>query len=154
MKWYTNRKTELQKAAPILSACGDDCAVCPRYIARTEEELRETAELWYRLGWRDRVVANDEISCTGCGCRPGCAFGILPCRRAKGVASCRDCGEPRCGLLEDMPGKAAATQERLRAVCGDGELFGLLRRAFCEKEKNLGIGETDEPGEDIHTHQR
>ena len=43
MKWYENRIPELEKAPPVISACGDDCAVCPRYLARTEEGLHEAA---------------------------------------------------------------------------------------------------------------
>ena len=44
MKWYEDRIPELEKAPPVISVCGDDCGVCPRYLARTEEELHETAE--------------------------------------------------------------------------------------------------------------
>ena len=72
MKWYRDRLKELESAEPVISVCGDDCAVCPRYLARTGEELHETAVFWYRAGWRDHVVSNDEIRCTGCGCRPIC----------------------------------------------------------------------------------
>ena len=61
MKWYVSRLKELENAAPIISVCGDDCAVCPRYLARTEEELHETAVFWYKAGWRDHVVSNEEI---------------------------------------------------------------------------------------------
>lgn len=56
MKWYMDRIPELEKAVPIISVCGDDCAVCPRYLAQTEEELHETAIFWNKAGWRDRRV--------------------------------------------------------------------------------------------------
>lgn len=53
----------------IISACGNDCSACPRYIAapyeKTEEELRHTAELWLKIGYRDKLVSNGEISCNG-----------------------------------------------------------------------------------------
>ena len=39
MKWYQERLASLRDAAPVYSVCGDDCAVCPRFLARTEEEL-------------------------------------------------------------------------------------------------------------------
>ena len=93
MKWYTDRLKALEHEEPIISVCGDDCAVCPRFLARTEEELHETALFWYRAGWRDRVVGNGEIRCTGCGCRPTCSFMLLPCTRDHGVSACRDCPE-------------------------------------------------------------
>ena len=54
----------------IIAACGNDCAVCPRYnvppYTKTAEELHHTAELWYKIGYRDHVVTNEEIACTGC----------------------------------------------------------------------------------------
>lgn len=46
----------------LLAACGNDCAACPRYVKppyeKTEAQLRHTAELWYRIGYRDHVVTN------------------------------------------------------------------------------------------------
>lgn len=59
MKWYCARLADLEKEKPIYSVCGDDCAVCPRYVAKTDEELHETAEFWYRVGWRDRILSNE-----------------------------------------------------------------------------------------------
>lgn len=48
----------------IMVACGNDCSVCPRYIkepyVKTETELAHTAELWYKIGYRDHVVTNEE----------------------------------------------------------------------------------------------
>ena len=41
MEWYKERVSEISKKSPIYSCCGDDCAVCPRYIAATEEELEQ-----------------------------------------------------------------------------------------------------------------
>ena len=43
MKWYADRLRVLDDIEPVISICGDDCAVCPRFLARTEEELHETA---------------------------------------------------------------------------------------------------------------
>ena len=48
-----------------IAACGNDCAACPRYTMhpyeKTGEELRHTAELWLKIGYRDHLVTNDEI---------------------------------------------------------------------------------------------
>lgn len=53
----------------ILAACGNDCSACPRYTAhpyeKSEEELHRTADLWMKIGYRDHVVSNEEIACTG-----------------------------------------------------------------------------------------
>lgn len=33
-----------------ITLCGDNCIACPRYNAHSKEELRQVAELWYRVG--------------------------------------------------------------------------------------------------------
>ena len=50
MEWYVQKQDELKTAKPMISVCGDDCAVCPRFLAQTEEELHETAVFWYKAG--------------------------------------------------------------------------------------------------------
>lgn len=102
MQWYKNRIPELEKAPPVISVCGDDCGVCPRYLAGTEKELHETAVFWHKAGWRDHVVSNEEIRCTGCGCRPTCSFMMLPCTREHGVSACRECASFACEKVWDM----------------------------------------------------
>ena len=139
MKWYVERLDEIKNNEPIISVCGDDCAVCPRYLARTDEELHEVAVFWHRIGWRDRVVGNDEIKCTGCGCRPTCSFMILPCRRKKGVTNCRTCGEYRCELIDRMLIGSDEKEKMLRSVCENDAETEMLRRAFYEKRENLGL---------------
>ena len=137
MKWYQARLKELEKAEPIYSVCGDDCAVCPRYLARTEEELHETAEFWHRVGWRDRVVSCEEIRCTGCGSRPTCSFMLLPCVREHGVAKCSACGEYPCGKVERVLALSDEKKQQCRRACESDEEFAMLVRAFYEKEKHL-----------------
>ncbi len=41
-----------------ITPCGDNCGECPRFLAKNNEELRQTALLWYRIGWWDRIVSN------------------------------------------------------------------------------------------------
>ncbi len=55
-----------------ITLCGDNCLECPRYNAHSEIELRKVAELWHRVGWRDTVVSNEEITCTGCSSHKTC----------------------------------------------------------------------------------
>lgn len=137
MKWYIDRLAELETAAPIYSVCGDDCAVCPRYLARTEEELRETAIFWAKAGWRDHVVSSEEIRCKGCGTRGACSFMLLPCVRAHQVDACRACAENPCGKIHDMLARSAQKKEQCRDACENDAEFRMLCRAFYEKETNL-----------------
>ena len=137
MKWYIDRLEALEDVAPILSMCGDDCAVCPRYLARTEEELHETAVFWHRAGWRDHVVGNDEIRCTGCGCRPTCGFKLLPCARERGVTACRECPDFECDKVRDAYARSEAKKSLCQRACDTPEEFRMLCRAFYEKERNM-----------------
>ena len=136
MKWYWEKAEELGRTEPVISACGDDCAVCPRFLARTEAELRETAELWYRFGWRDRVVSNEEIRCEGCGSRSGCSFGILPCRKEQGVADCAGCVEYPCGRIRALTANTDGKAAQYRKLCDNEAELALLTRAFLEKGRN------------------
>lgn len=137
MKWYIDRLEELKNTKPVYSVCGDDCAVCPRYLAKTDEELHATAEFWYRAGWRDHVVTNDEIRCTGCGCRPSCSFMLLPCTREHHVSWCKECSEFECEKVKDTFVRSAAKMEQCRQACESEEEFQMFVRAFYEKEKNM-----------------
>lgn len=139
MQWYIDRLEELAQAAPILSVCGDDCAVCPRYLAKTDEELHQTAVFWHKAGWRDHVVSNDEIRCAGCGTRGSCAFMLMPCLRKKGLDRCTDCGEHPCEKIASMLVRSAQKEAQCHAACGEERFFAMMKRAFYEKEKNLGL---------------
>lgn len=139
MKWYTDKFDELQKAEPIISLCGDDCAVCPRYLAKTDEQLHETAVFWEKVGWRDRVVTNDEISCTGCGSKGVCAFGLLDCARQRGVSRCSECREFVCEKIKKAMENSDAKKAACKNACESEKEFELFCRSFYEKEKNLSI---------------
>ena len=60
-----------------ITLCGDNCLECPRYLAKTEEELNNVAELWYRVGWRDTIVSHNEIRCTGCSSHKDCTYQLV-----------------------------------------------------------------------------
>lgn len=137
MQWYVQKLAEMQNIEPRISVCGDDCAVCPRHLAETDEELHETAIFWHRVGWRDHVVTNEEIRCTGCGCRPACSFALLPCVNAHGVRQCRDCVEFECDKIAEMLKNSDTKKAMCAAACESPEEFAGFCRAFYEKEANL-----------------
>ncbi len=137
MKWYIEKLEQIRGAEPIISVCGDDCAVCPRFLAETDEELHETAVFWHKIGWRDRVVGNDEIKCTGCGCRSVCSFMLLPCTKEHGVKMCRECSEFVCEKVRKVLASSEEKRKMCEKCCESPEEFQMLVRAFYEKEKNL-----------------
>ena len=140
----------------IIPACGNDCSSCPRYTARpyekTEEELRSTAVLWMRIGYRDRVVPTCEIACMGCGPDNRCRYGAAACCAERSIDTCAECPEYPCGNMKECFRITASFEPKCREVCTDAE-YERIGKAFFEKEKNLDgllneIRETD-PGSDV-----
>ena len=124
----------------IIAACGNDCSVCPRYTAhpyeKTEEELHHTAGLWMKIGYRDHVVTNQEISCTGCRPENWCRYRVAGCCEDRGIQTCAECSEFPCQNMAECFTVTQSFAPKCREVCTDEE-YGLLRKAFFEKEKNL-----------------
>lgn len=119
-----------------ITLCGDNCIECPRYNAHSEAELRAVAELWYRAGWRDKVVSNEEIACTGCSAHKVCTYGLVDCTRKHGVEKCNQCKEFPCDKIEDMLKRSREYQEKCKEVCSEKEYIA-LKKAFFDKENNL-----------------
>lgn len=119
-----------------ITLCGDNCAECPRYNARSKEELRNVAELWYRVGWRNTVVSNDEIACTGCSSHKTCTYGLVDCTKKHNVEKCNQCKEFPCDKIMDMLGHSKEYQRKCKEVCSEEEYIA-LEKAFFDKENNL-----------------
>ncbi len=126
--------------AKVLAACGNDCASCPRYVAhpyeKTTEELQRTAELWMRIGYRDRIVPIDQIVCEGCRPSNWCRYHIIECCVEKGIDTCAECPSYPCATMTECFEVTESFVPACRAACTDEE-FELISKAFFEKEKNL-----------------
>lgn len=124
----------------ILAACGNDCSACPRYVVppyeKTEEELRHTAELWMKIGYRDRVVSSEEISCYGCRPENWCRFNVAKCCEQKGIATCGACPNYPCRTIKDCFEVTRSFEPMCRKVCTKEE-YEQIKKAFFEKEQNL-----------------
>ena len=124
----------------MIAACGNDCSVCPRYTAhpyeKTGEELRHTAELWMKIGYRDHLVTNEEISCMGC--KPGnwCSYRVAECCEEKRLSSCSQSGRYPCDKMKECFEVTKSFEPQCRQVCTEGE-YSRLKKAFFEKEQNL-----------------
>lgn len=119
-----------------ITYCGDDCLSCPRYLAKTEDELSRVAELWYRIGWRDSIVSADEIRCGGCFPHKSCTYNLIECIKNNGVEKCNKCGLFPCKKINDMLLRSKQYQERCRVICSEEE-YNLLAKSFFNKEENL-----------------
>ena len=125
----------------VIAACGNDCAACPRYTAhpceKTETELRQTAELWMRIGYRDRIVSNEEIACTGCRPENWCRYRVVKCCAEKGIPTCAACSLYPCERMQECFAVTLSFEPKCREVCTEAE-YAQLKRAFFEKKENLG----------------
>ena len=124
----------------IIAACGNDCSACPRYVKhpyeKTEAELRHTAELWMKIGYRDRVVSNEEISCTGCNPENWCRYHVAKCCDEHGIGTCGECREYPCERIQECFAVTKSFETDCRKACTEAE-FRQLETAFFEKVKNL-----------------
>jgi len=124
----------------IIAACGNDCAACPRYTAypyeKTEEELHHTAELWMKIGYRDHVVKNEEIACSGCKPENWCRYRVVKCCEDRVIKNCGECAEYPCDNMKECFEVTKSFEPMCRKVCTDEE-YRQLKRAFFEKEENL-----------------
>ncbi|MBO4888024.1 MAG: DUF3795 domain-containing protein [Firmicutes bacterium] len=124
----------------IIAACGNDCSVCPRYVAppyeKTAEELHRTAELWMKIGYRDHVVTNEEISCSGCKPENWCRYRVVKCCEEKGIKTCAECAEYPCDRMKECFEVTMSFEPKCRQVC-TAEEYEQLRKAIFEKEENL-----------------
>lgn len=120
----------------IISACGNDCNQCPRHLPKTEAELKSTAELWYKIGYRDRVVSTEEISCVGCSVSNWCRYQIVDCVAEKGISNCGECLEYPCKKIEECFVVTASFEPSCRKCCNDEE-YQQLKKASFEKKANL-----------------
>ncbi len=119
-----------------ITLCGDNCRYCPRSLATTDEELHKAAKLWHRMGWRDSVVSNEEIKCTGCSSHKQCTYGLVDCIKEHNVQRCSRCPEYPCDKISKMLDRSEKYKEKAQEVCSDDE-YVLLEKAFFRKEENL-----------------
>jgi len=121
---------------PIIAACGNDCSVCPRFMPKTATELKATAELWYKIGFRDRVVSNDEIKCWGCTPANWCRHEIIACTANRKIQNCGECGNYPCEKIKQAFVNTARFVPDYREYCTEAE-FAVMEKAFLEKQINL-----------------
>ncbi len=120
----------------IITLCGDNCAVCPRYTAHSNEDLRKAAELWHRVGWRVSIVPAEEMRCTGCSSHKQCTYHLVECTAEHRVEKCSQCGSFPCRKISAMLERSQEYQKKCREVCTEQE-YERLAKAFFEKERNL-----------------
>ncbi len=122
-----------------ISFCGDICTLCPRYIAtqkNDEDELAAIAELWFRLGFRETIVSNDDIRCNGCTREKKCLYSITVCEHLKGKKNCGECEQFPCKIIASVFKKSDQYAITCQNKCRE-ETYEQLFQAFFMKEDIL-----------------
>ena len=119
----------------MIAPCGNDCSLCPKYTAKTPDELQKVAKLWHRIGWSDRIEQPENMKCSGCSpSRKLC--GIVNCHNERNLQKCNKCMEFPCEEIDTLIQSNKEDIIKCKEVCSDSE-YGILHKAFFEKEGNL-----------------
>jgi hypothetical protein len=123
-----------------LGICGDNCGLCPRFIATRsddEEKLNEVAELWMRLGFREVVVSPGEIECHGCSPEIKCAYPLQrKCALDKNLENCGRCDDYPCELVFRALSITESSARSWKGRCSKNE-YRSLAEAFLKKKEYL-----------------
>ena len=119
-----------------ITLCGDNCFACPRYMAKSDEELKAVAELWRRVGWRDKEVPAEEMRCAGCSSHKQCTYQLVECIAEHKVQKCNQCSDYPCQKISDMLVRSELYQKKAEEVCSVAE-YRQLESAFFDKKRNM-----------------
>ncbi len=119
-----------------ITLCGDNCFACPRYMAKSDEELKAVAELWRRVGWRDKEVPAEEMRCAGCSSHKQCTYHLVECVAEHKAQKCNQCSNYPCQKISDMLARSEQYQKKAKEVCSEAE-YRQLESAFFDKKRNL-----------------
>mgnify|MGYP005838760727 FL=1 len=122
-----------------ISICGDICSECPRYIATKNNdisELEKIADLWYRLGFRDKILNPEDLKCSGCSKDKFCSHNINRCEHLDNINNCGECNNFPCDKINLVFQKTENTNEVCKIKCSDSEYKGFYK-AFLMKGQIL-----------------
>ena len=123
-----------------LAFCGDDCNVCPRYIATQSgktERLKEVATMWQRAGWRDAIVPHEEMICHGCALVKWCRYDdIRKCARENGIDNCGKCNNYPCKKIQKVFEQSDSYAKACKENCSK-EDYECFHKAFFSKKEKL-----------------
>ena len=89
-----------------------------------------------KIGYRDHIVTNEEISCTGCKPSNWCRYNVVKCCNDKGIDNCSLCKEYPCQNIKECFEITKSFEPMCKKLCTKEE-YEQIKKAFFEKEKNL-----------------
>ena len=60
------------------------------------------AKLWYKVGFRNKIVSSEEISCKGCSPEKECSYNLIECIKNNKVQKCNECKNFPCDKINQM----------------------------------------------------
>jgi len=123
----------------LISFCGNDCSSCPRYLgtqANDTEMLQQLAELWFRVGFRDKILSANEMQCNGCTKDSSCRYKINDCKHRGDKKNCGECDFYPCDKISIAFEKANIYRISCKSKCTDNELF-IMEKTFFNKQNTL-----------------
>jgi hypothetical protein len=122
----------------LVGFCGDNCALCPRYIATKRGEihdLKKVRDLWVRVGWRDKDTSAEEIACRGCASVKSCGYdNVRVCAKNKEISNCGECNDYPCQEIIEVFRRTKSYETKCKKVCSPGEYEELLKAFFLKKQ--------------------
>ena len=122
----------------LIGFCGDNCALCPRYIATKNGDihhLEKVRDLWVRVGWRDKETRPEEVACSGCISVKSCRYdNVRICAKGKGITNCGECIDYPCQDIIKAFEKTKSYEKKCKEVCSPGEYERLCKAFFLKKE--------------------
>jgi hypothetical protein len=122
-----------------ISFCGDVCSACPRYVATITNDknaLKNFSKLWFKLGFRPKVVDPEEIKCLGCNKDMACSNEINNCIHLKSIKNCGECDHFPCKKINAVFEKTDTTSKICKEKCTESE-YKVLCTAFFMKQQIL-----------------
>jgi len=122
-----------------ISFCGDVCSECPRYVATIGNDtnaLKSFAELWFKFGFRPKVVDPEEIKCLGCNKEMSCSNGINDCEHLENIMNCGECDRFPCEKINAVFEKTETVNKSCKDKCTESEYI-VLHKAFFMKRQIL-----------------
>jgi hypothetical protein len=124
----------------LIGFCGDNCALCPRYIATKTGDihaLKKALDLWVRVGWRDKETNPEEVACNGCITVKSCRYdNVRICAKNKGITNCGECIDYPCQEIIKVFERTKSYERICKEVCSPGE-YERLHKAFFLKKQTL-----------------
>ena len=91
-----------------------------------------------KIGYRDRIVSNEEIACAGCKPENWCRYRVVKCCAEKGIPTCSACSLYPCERMQECFAVTLSFEPKCREACTEAE-YAQLKRAFFEKQQNLAM---------------